>query len=106
MKKLSSFVLMFISLCFLIQCKTSDVKRNDNETKEKEESEVSSSSDVYTKPKLVVGIVVDQMRYDYITRFWGKYEEDGFKRLISEGYNFKNAHYNYVPTYTAPGHTS
>lgn len=58
------------------------------------------------KPKLVVGVVVDQMRYDYLTRFWDKYGEDGFKRLISEGYNFKNHHFNYIPTYTAPGHTS
>ena len=31
-------------------------------------------------PKLVVGIVVDQMRYDYITRFWDDYSKDGFKR--------------------------
>ncbi len=60
----------------------------------------------YTKPKLVVGIVVDQMRYDYLTRFWDRYGEDGFKRMIREGYNLKNNHYNYVPTYTAPGHTS
>lgn len=60
----------------------------------------------YTKPKLVVGIVVDQMRYDYLTRFWDRYGEDGFKRMIREGYNLKNNHYNYVPTYTAPGHAS
>jgi predicted AlkP superfamily pyrophosphatase or phosphodiesterase len=58
------------------------------------------------KPKLVVGIVVDQMRYDYLTRFWDKFEKDGFKRLINYGFNFKNHNYNYIPTYTAPGHTS
>jgi predicted AlkP superfamily pyrophosphatase or phosphodiesterase len=58
------------------------------------------------KPKLVVGIVVDQMRYDYLTRFWDKYEEGGFKRIIKNGYNFKNNHFNYIPTYTGPGHTS
>ena len=58
------------------------------------------------KPKLVVGIVVDQMRYDYLTRFWDKYEEGGFKKLIGEGYTFKNNHFNYIPTYTAPGHAS
>ena len=57
-------------------------------------------------PKLVVGVVVDQMRYDYLTRFWAQYGEKGFKRLIAEGYNFKNNHFNYIPTYTAPGHTS
>ena len=58
------------------------------------------------QPKLVVGIVVDQMRYDYLTRFYNKFSDGGFKRLISEGYNCKNTNFNYVPTYTAPGHTS
>lgn len=58
------------------------------------------------KPKLVVGIVVDQMRYDYLTRFNDKYGEGGFKRMINEGFNCKNNHFNYVPTYTGPGHAS
>ncbi|GAB1857500.1 alkaline phosphatase family protein [Flavobacteriaceae bacterium MHTCC 0001] len=58
------------------------------------------------KPKLVVGIVVDQMRYDYLTRFESKYGEGGFKRMINEGFNCKNNHYNYIPTYTGPGHAS
>lgn len=58
------------------------------------------------KPKLVIGIVVDQMRYDYLYRYWDKYSKDGFKRLIGEGFNFRNNHYNYVPTYTGPGHAS
>jgi predicted AlkP superfamily pyrophosphatase or phosphodiesterase len=59
-----------------------------------------------SKPKLVVGIVVDQMRYDYLTRFYDKYGEGGFKRLMNEGFNCKNNHFNYIPTYTGPGHTS
>lgn len=58
------------------------------------------------EPKLVVGVVVDQMRYDYLYRFAAKYQPDGFKRLMKNGANCKNAHYNYVPTYTAPGHAS
>ncbi len=58
------------------------------------------------RPKLVVGIVVDQMRYDYLTRFYNKYADDGFKRLLSNGFNLENAHFNYIPTYTAPGHAS
>lgn len=60
----------------------------------------------YKKPKLVVGIVVDQMRYDYLVRFYDKYGDDGFKRLLSGGFNFTNAVYDYVPTYTACGHAS
>ncbi|OFY90873.1 MAG: hypothetical protein A3K10_17420 [Bacteroidetes bacterium RIFCSPLOWO2_12_FULL_31_6] len=58
------------------------------------------------KPKLVIGIVVDQMRYDYLSRFWSKYGEDGFKKLVNEGFNCKNTNYNYMPTYTGPGHAS
>ena len=58
------------------------------------------------RPKLVVGIVVDQMRYDYLYRYWDKYGEDGFKRLLLSGFSYENTHYNYVPTYTGPGHAS
>ena len=57
-------------------------------------------------PKLVVGIVVDQMRYDYLTRFYNRFGDGGFKRMINEGFNCKNNHFNYVPTYTGPGHAS
>jgi len=58
------------------------------------------------RPKLVVGIVVDQMRYDYLTRFYNRYGEDGFKRILREGFNLENAHFNYIPTQTAVGHAS
>ena len=58
------------------------------------------------KPKIVVGIVVDQMRYDYLTRFYDKFGEGGFKRLMGKGFQCHNTHYNYVPTETAPGHAS
>lgn len=59
-----------------------------------------------TKPKLVVGIVIDQMRYDYIYRFWDKFGNAGFKKLVNEGFFCKNTNYNYVPTYTGPGHAA
>jgi len=58
------------------------------------------------KPKLVVGIVVDQMRQEYLYRFRKKFGEGGFNRLMNEGFMLTNAHYNYVPTYTGPGHAS
>jgi predicted AlkP superfamily pyrophosphatase or phosphodiesterase len=58
------------------------------------------------KPKLVVGIVVDQMRNDYIYRYYERFGEGGFKRLVENGYYFKNTHYNYIPTFTGPGHSS
>ncbi len=56
-------------------------------------------------PKLIIGIVVDQMSYDFIPRYWNKYSPDGFKRLISNGYFCKNANFIHFPTYTAPGHS-
>jgi predicted AlkP superfamily pyrophosphatase or phosphodiesterase len=65
-----------------------------------------NNAEIVNKPKLVVGIVVDQMRYDYLTRFESKFGEGGFKRMMSEGFNCKNNHFNYVPTYTGPGHAS
>ena len=61
---------------------------------------------IRTTPKLVVGVVVDQMRYDYLTRFYDKFGNEGFRRLLDEGFNCKNNHFNYAPTTTGPGHTS
>lgn len=66
----------------------------------------NSNDNIHATPKLVVGVVVDQMRFDYITRFWPRYGEDGFKKLIAGGFHLKNNHFNYIPTYTGPGHTS
>ncbi|NER12449.1 alkaline phosphatase family protein [Leptobacterium flavescens] len=58
------------------------------------------------KPKLVVGIVVDQMRFDQLYKYEDKFSEGGFKRILKEGFNYKNAHYNHIPTVTASGHAS
>lgn len=57
-------------------------------------------------PKLVVGVVVDQMRYDFLYRYYDRLSEGGFKRLMQGGVNCTNMQYNYVPTITAPGHAS
>jgi arylsulfatase A-like enzyme len=59
-----------------------------------------------TKPKLVVGIVVDQMRQEYLSRYYSKFGDGGFKRLMGDGFMLRNAHYNYAPTVTGPGHAS
>lgn len=58
------------------------------------------------RPKLVVGIVVDQMRWDYLYRFYNKYENGGFKRLLNEGFACQNTMLNYIPSVTAIGHTT
>lgn len=61
---------------------------------------------VIGRPKLVVGIVVDQMRWDYFYRYTDKYTNNGFKRLLTEGYVCEQTFINYFPSYTAPGHTA
>jgi arylsulfatase A-like enzyme len=58
------------------------------------------------RPKLVVGIVVDQMRWDYLSRYYNQFGQDGFRRLLDQGYSFNNCLINYLPTVTAIGHTS
>ncbi len=57
------------------------------------------------RPKLVVGIVVDQFRYDYLTRFRADYS-GGFDRLLKHGAVFTNARYEHYPTVTAAGHAA
>lgn len=93
MKYLSP-VILFILLSYNLQAQNTQNRPFDAE------------KDLYASPRLVVGIVVDQMRYDYITRFWNHYGDDGFKKLVSEGFNLRNNHFNYIPTYTGPGHAS
>src|SRR5690349_17470457 len=57
------------------------------------------------KPKLVVTIVIDQFRYDYLTRYRSEYNA-GFSRLLTQGAVFANANYIHVPTVTAVGHST
>jgi predicted AlkP superfamily pyrophosphatase or phosphodiesterase len=65
----------------------------------------SQSISTPARPKLVVGIVIDQMRWDYLYRYADRYGKDGFKRLMDGGFNCQNTLVNYLPSYTAPGHT-
>lgn len=57
------------------------------------------------RPKLVVGIVIDQMRWDYLYRYQKRYTDGGFKRLLNEGFSCENTVIPYVPSVTAIGHT-
>ncbi|RYF21569.1 MAG: alkaline phosphatase family protein [Flavobacteriales bacterium] len=58
------------------------------------------------RPKLVIGLVIDQMRWDYLYRYYDRYSKGGFKRLINDGFSAENTFIPYTPTYTACGHTS
>lgn len=67
---------------------------------------VISNFSLAQKPKLVVGIVVDQMCYEYLYRFQHRFSSEGFNKLMQNGTHCRNTQYNYVPTFTGPGHAS
>lgn len=69
-------------------------------------TQTRSNREISLGPRLVVLIVVDQLRYDFLERFNSFFGKDGFRRLTTEGALFTNANYDYSPTYTAPGHAS
>src|SRR5215212_8942199 len=59
---------------------------------------------VQKRPRLVLLIVVDQFRYDYLERFGDLFGPNGFKRLMRDGASWTQSNYDHMPTYTAPGH--
>ncbi len=59
-----------------------------------------------SKPKLIVGIVVDQMRYDFLYRYQDRYSKKGFNYLLKKGSSFEQCFINYLPSFTGPGHAS
>jgi predicted AlkP superfamily pyrophosphatase or phosphodiesterase len=64
-----------------------------------------AASSSLPRPKLVVGLVVDQMRWDYLYRYYDRYQSGGFKRMLNEGFTCDNTNIDYIPTVTAAGHT-
>ncbi|SDS06918.1 Type I phosphodiesterase / nucleotide pyrophosphatase [Mucilaginibacter mallensis] len=73
--------------------------------KKKTTTTVTTDPAALPRPKLVVGIVVDQMRWDYLYRFYDRYQNNGFKRLLNEGFSCENTQVDYIPTFTGPGHS-
>ncbi|HMR83222.1 MAG TPA: alkaline phosphatase family protein [Niabella sp.] len=68
---------------------------------------ISSFSQPVQRPKLMVGIVIDQMRWDYLYRYYERYDNNGgFKRLLNEGFSCENTFINHLPSYTAVGHAT
>jgi predicted AlkP superfamily pyrophosphatase or phosphodiesterase len=67
---------------------------------------LSATAQKAKRPKLVVGVVVDQMRWDYLYRYQDRYGSDGFMRMLREGFTCESAFISYTPTYTAAGHSS
>ena len=58
------------------------------------------------RPKLVIGLVIDQMRWDYLYRYYNLYADNGFKRLLKNGFSFENTHVPYATAVTAAGHAT
>jgi predicted AlkP superfamily pyrophosphatase or phosphodiesterase len=58
------------------------------------------------RPRLVVGIVVDQMRWDYLYRYYSRYGAGGFRRLLNEGFTCEDTYISHLPAFTAVGHTT
>ena len=58
------------------------------------------------KPRLIIQIVVEQMRYDYLFRYWNKFGDKGFRLLVNEGTFCKNATYNYMANQSGVGHAT
>ena len=108
-------LVIFLAIFVLISCKQPE-QRDTNEAPEESVPHPTLGPTVApapvtedgegAAPRLVVGIVVDQMAYDFLDRFRDKYGEDGFKRLAGDGFIFRNARFNYVPTTTCLGHAS
>ena len=69
-------------------------------------SNAQKVSELENKPKIVVGIVVDQMRWDYLSRYYDRFTDGGFRRMMADGYNCNRLLINYVPAVTAVGHTA
>ncbi|HEX8178734.1 MAG TPA: alkaline phosphatase family protein [Pyrinomonadaceae bacterium] len=66
----------------------------------------SAAASVPVRPRLVLLIVVDQFRYDYLARFGDLFAANGLRRLLRDGASWPNANYDHMPTYTAPGHAT
>lgn len=75
------------------------------QTKKKTPASAANTVNSLPRPKLVVGIVVDQMRWDYLYRYYDRYKTDGFKRMLNEGFSCENTQIDYIPTVTAAGHS-
>jgi len=82
-------LILLVCICFFIHCNVTSQEHKRSEA-----------------PKLVVVISVDQMRYEFLDRLYDKFGDDGFKRLMNDGYTYRNAHYTFMPTATGPGHSA
>ena len=67
-------------------------------------SAFSFASAYNARPKLVIIVVIDQFRGDYLERYRDQFGDGGFKLFLDHGANFTDCNYNYANTITGPGH--
>lgn len=97
--------LFILSFAFIAFNSTAQTKKKKAPAATSAVMPAASATKTLPRPKLVVGIVVDQMRWDYLYRFYDRYQSNGFKRLLNDGFSCDNTLIDYIPTFTAPGHT-
>jgi predicted AlkP superfamily pyrophosphatase or phosphodiesterase len=96
MKKIYLFFTAFALISFGVTAQKKNTKT----------TTVQANQENIARPKLVVGLVVDQMRWDYLYRYYSRYGQGGFKRLLREGFSAENTLIPYTPAITACGHAS
>src|SRR6201991_4602873 len=96
--------LIFLSVAVSVSAQIKK-KTTSNKVNGPVKQETVASTDL-PRPKLVVEIVVDQMRWDYLYRYYSRYGNGGFKRLLNEGFSCENTNIDYVRTVRAAGHTA
>jgi len=103
---MQKLLLSFITLAVLCTNGIAQSKRTKHSKAIAKKTTVDAQPQLLQRPKLVVGIVVDQMRWDYLYRYYNRYGNDGFKRLINQGFSCENTFISHLPSYTAVGHST
>jgi predicted AlkP superfamily pyrophosphatase or phosphodiesterase len=97
---------LILSYLFLTVCLIHTIAQSASSTAHTSHKAPARPAQTLPRPKLVVGIVVDQMRWDYLYRYYSRYGSGGFRRLLDDGFTCENTFINYLPAFTAPGHTT
>lgn len=102
-----SFIIAFLSLGVNPATAQRRTRRQAAQPPTAGQTRVANNANVAAaRPRLVLLIVVDQFRYDYLERFNDLFGPNGLRRLMRDGASWAEANYDHVPTYTAPGHAT
>jgi predicted AlkP superfamily pyrophosphatase or phosphodiesterase len=104
-KILKGLALLALCLFFLSPAVSSGQARHPRRQPASRPEGAASPGGVNARPRLVLLIVVDQFRYDYLTRFGDLFVANGLRRLMRQGASWTDANYDHFPTFTAPGHS-